>query len=384
MTAVEVRQITSPGQSTTLTGASSQWRNRPADQRFETIESLDAAARAHSQNSRESIVNIGTLSMREENDEILLDGDPMNNWAFGQFATSVKAPASYLRSLPANLAMKNLRHGLDQVSEDTMRKLLISDGRIGAFTSEGYARIWNSEITGWLLELQASQPWWTFPVAFRQAGGGEKDGAWGESKELPVAFLSDRDMFVFLTDMEHSIEVPGSDTPLMRGFWIENNEVGAGSVRITMFLYDYVCSNVMVWGARNVVEVKIAHKGRARERVLFDDSEAKKAIQAYNSSSSMADTLRIKKAMNTLIAPTTAEVVSEIYRHRLPGLSKTILEQAVILAESTPRYQLGEGPTSVWALMSGLTEISQRCEHADARVEIDRSASRILDMTCPQ
>lgn len=381
---VQVQQMTKPGESTTLTRASAQWRTRPADERYDSIQSLRDAAHAFRAASLEETLNIGKMSMRYEGDEILLDSRPMNHWAFGQFCSTLRVPANYMRSIPASLAMQNLRHGLDQIGDDSNRKLLVTPGnRIGAFTGDGYERIWNAEIADWLLELQAEQPWWTFPVSFQTAGGGQKSNAWGESKVLPVAFLSDRDMFVFLCDYEHAIEVPGSMTPLSRGFWVENNEVGAGSVRITMFLFDFVCSNVLVWGARNVIEVKVAHKGRARERVLFEDSEARQAIIDYANRSSEGDTQRIARAQNMLVADTSTEVVDLLYSRRLPGLSKGVIEKAMIIAEGTERYQTGAGPTSVWAVINGLTEVSQANEHADARIEIDRSAAKLLDAMVP-
>lgn len=379
-----INPLTQEGQSVTLTRASSQWRSRPADERYASIGDLRYAAHAFKERSGEKMLNLSSMSIDYAEDELFLDGHPMNNWAFGQFASTVKVPADYLRRIPASLAAENIGYGLSQLEPETQRKLLITpSGHLGAFTGEGYARIWNAEIADWLVELQSSQPHWTFPTAFRTAGGGQKADAWGQSKELPVAFLSDRDMFVFLCDYLHPIEVPGSQTPLSRGFWVENNEVGAGSVRITMFLFDFVCSNVLVWGARNVVEVKIAHKGRARERVLFDDSEARQAIQTFANRSARSDVNRIVRAQNTVVAETTGEVVNEVFRQRLPGLTKNVIEQAMIVADSTPRYQLGAGPTSVWALVNGLTEISQRQDYADARVEIDRSASRILDAMVP-
>lgn len=379
-----INQVTQPGRSTTLTRASSQWRTRPDDERMPDMPTFRAKAHEYMSHSKERLVDISSFGVEADGDELLLDGTQFNNWAFGQFCSTVRVPADYLRRIPASLAAENISHGLGQLEPETIRKLLITpSGHLGAFTGEGYARIWNAEIADWLCELQAAQPHWTFPTAFKTAGGGQKAEAWGERKELPVAFLSDRDCFVFLCDYEHPIEVPGAATPLTRGFWVENNEVGAGSVRLTMFLFDFVCSNVLVWGARNVIEVKIAHKGRARERVLFDDSEARQAIAAFANRSARADAQRIVRAQNMLVADTTGEVVSEVFRQRLPGLTKTVLEQAMIIADSTPRYQLGAGPTSVWALVNGLTEISQKQPYAEARIEIDRSASRILDAMVP-
>lgn len=379
-----INQLTKPGQSTTLTRASAQWRERPADERFSSVEAWRDAAHRYMAQSSEEIIDISKAQLGWSEDEILIDGRSMTNWAFGQFASKIKAPASYLRTLPTDLVIQNVKHGLAaNVAPGDESKLLIGPRKVSAFTSPGYARIWNAEIADWICDLQASMPWWTFPVAFQTAEGGQKENAWGERKELPVAFMSDRDCFIFLCDYEHGIEVPGSPTLLSRGFWVENNEVGSGSVRITMFLFDFVCSNVLVWGARNVVEVKVAHKGRARERILFDDSEARRAIDEYANRSSMADTLRIQRAQNVLVADTGAEVVDTLYGKRLPGLTKNLLVEAMTVAARTERYQLGGGPTSVWAVISGITEVSQKADYADARIEIDRSAARILDAMVP-
>ncbi len=379
-----VNAVTNPGQSVTLTRASAQWRDRPADERYESIAALRTAAHAHRQRSSEEIIDLSASRLTWRDDEILLDDKRMNNWSFGQLCSKLKAPANYMRTLPTEIALANLKHGMSaNVLPNDQSKLLVGPSHIGAFTGPGYARIWNAEIADWIWELQENNPHLSFPVSFKTASG-DKAEAWGEKKELPVAFLSDRDMFVFLCDYEHGIEVPGAPNLLSRGFWVENNEVGAGSVRITMFLFDFVCSNVLVWGARNVLEVKIAHKGRARERVLFDDSEARKAIAEYANRSAYADTLRIQRAQNLLVANTTIEVVDSLYARRLPGLTKNVLAEAMLVAGRTERYQLGAGPNSVWGVISGLTEVSQKSEHADARIEIDRSAARILDMMVPE
>jgi hypothetical protein len=302
----------------------------------------------------------------------------MSNWAFGQFCSRIKAPASYLRTLPAPLAQACINNGIASLP-DEQAKVLVNEGRIHGFTSERYVRIWNAEMSGWILDLQERAPHWTFPEAFRTANG-QKENAWGKHEVLPVAFLSDRDMFVFLCDYEHPVTIPGVETPLLRGFWVENSETGAGAVRITLFLFDFVCCNVLVWGARNVIEVKVNHTGRARERVLFDDGEAVKAISAYANRATAGDVSRIVSARKALVADTRADVVTTLYGQRLPGLSKGVIDAAYTVAERTPRY--GD-PRSVWAMINGLTEVSQNEAYADARIEIDRSAGRLLDAYVP-
>lgn len=376
MTSVSVNPITRPGQSTTLTRASAQWRTRPEDERYNSILDLRNAAHAYRDSALERVGKLSEVRLGYQEDEIVLDGMPMTHWAFSQLATDAGAPGSYLRKLPTDLALQCLKHGITQIDAEKPSKFLVANNRVSAITSEKYVRLWNAEIADWLVGLQESQPWWSFPVSFKKANGESKQNAWGPQKELPVAFLSDHDIFVFLADYEHAIEIPGCDTPLNRGFWIENSETGAGAIRITLFLFDFVCSNVLVWGARNVIEVKINHVGRARERVLFEDSEARNAIMEYANRSTYNDVQRITDARKMLVGDTRPEVINTLYSMRLPGITKTVLEQAYAVQERTPRY--GD-PRSVWAVVNGLTEVSQRLPFADARTEVDRSAGRILD-----
>jgi hypothetical protein len=265
-------------------------------------------------------------------------------------------------------------------SEEQSTKLLVHSGHVQALTSQKYVRVWNSEIADWLVGLRTAQPWWSFPVAFKKADGSIKEGAWGESKELPVAFLSDRDMFVFLCDYEHPIEIPGQDHPLTRGFWIENSEVGAGAIRLTMFLFDFVCSNVLVWGARNVIEVKVRHTGQARERTILEDGDVQRAISEYSNREESKDVERIVQAQKVLVADTKLEAISWLYGQRSLGLPKVTFTEAIGVAERTPRYG---NPLSVWGIVNGLTEISQKSAYADERANIDRAAGKLLDLTVP-
>jgi len=85
----------------------------------------------------------------------------LTHWAFGQLARIAGAPAEYLRSLPANIVVDAVTHGLKNPTnnrdEDT--RLLVDryeHDTIRAMTSTSYTRIFNADITGRLLRLAAS------------------------------------------------------------------------------------------------------------------------------------------------------------------------------------------------------------------------------------
>jgi len=374
----------------TLTKASDEWRTRPADQRYETLDALLAATRAHKASAVNGRGKLSDFSVGLYDDgELFVEGKSgarakPTHWAFGQLCARASAPAGYIRDLPSELAAKCVNHGLRATkADDTEGSFLLRRGSgdaltLCAATSNKYVRVWNHEIAETLVDLQNVQPSWQFPEPFRKAGqrSGET-GARGMAaqKQVPVAFASDHDMFAFMVDYDRPIDLDG--TLLSRGFFIENSEVGARAVKLTTFLFDYVCSNIMVWGARNVCEISLSHVGRIRDRVLRADSEVLHTLTAYTDLAASEQVQQIRSAQRKTLGKDKAEVVATVYKNRSLGLSRATLDAAYTVASETPRY--GD-PRSVWAMVNGLTEVSQRAGFADERAKVDRAAGEVLTM----
>ena len=96
---------------------SSEWFNRPDDERYLSLDDLWASVKARSERSTSRIVETAKIHVEASRDNserlqlILPKADaPLapTHWAFGQLASLVGAPASYLRQLPAPLAGINL------------------------------------------------------------------------------------------------------------------------------------------------------------------------------------------------------------------------------------------------------------------------------------
>ena len=152
------------------------------------------------------------------------------HYSFGQIASRVKAPPSYLRELPATLAAQNLNYGLaNQKDPEASAKLLIhrnGDMLVRCFTSAKYQRIWNYEVSNQLQGLQEFG--WRVPPA-RPAGLDNErtriateadclvDRKFGSLSVKPgdtIApaglYASDRDMFVFMVNENAMLENPNS------------------------------------------------------------------------------------------------------------------------------------------------------------------------------
>ncbi len=354
---------------TTLTRASSEWSTRPADERFASLQALHSAVTAHHNAAGVARVPFATLHAKAVDGEVLLNGRTdtaahLTHWAFGQLAQRAGAPGSYLATLPATLAADCINDGLAKRAKDDdaasdAQILFNRDGDLTAraITTDRYTRIWNSDITSRLLRLEA-QGWQPAPPAF--------DGSRG-------LYAGNQDMFAFLVDNDRRIfeTLPGGG--LSRGFFVWNSEVGAAAFGICTFLYEYVCGNHRVWGARDVSEVRIRPTGDADDRA-FAGLTAE--LRKYADASASEDEARITAARTFKLGSDKDAVLDAIFNLKIAGLGRKLAESAYTLAES--RTDWYGDPRTAWGFTGGLTELSRDLPNADARVALDRAAGKVL------
>src|SRR5574341_671025 len=320
--------------------ASQQWSTRPADQRFSSLDELHAAVNGYRATAKQSTVQYADLRVEADAGEIILKGKSerpakMTHWSFGQLAGRVGAPAGYLRDLPATLAVQNINHGLANISRhdgEREAKLLLHDN--GSY--------------------------------------------------LVRAFTSDRDTFVFLVDNGRRIFERGPGGGLSRGFFASNNAVGGGTFTLCRFMYEYVCGNHIVWGAKDVQEIRLRHVGQANARA---DRELRYELAKYAEGSAAEDEARITRAQGTIIGKSKDEVLDTVFGlggKKLGAQAAGVLTRKV-LGEGYDRAEQHQewygNPRSTWGLVNGLTELARDMEHADKRVELERAAGKLLEVT---
>ncbi len=385
-----------------LFAASMQWANRPDDERFENMGALLAQMNQWRAHASEVKVPTKALTIRAEAvpngkvEPMLIGpnggGMRFTHYGFGQFARMIGAPSDYLRSLPSDLASQAMAHGLANADKSGDSVILMhSNGTrsLRAITSERYTRVWNADVAEWAGNLGAN---WQVPPA-RPARPGQKGtrvatqddilhgrafGSKAGGLSINVGdmiapaglYASDHDMFIFMVDQTRPVVV-GNEV-LYRGFFMENNEVGAGSLKLTMFLYDTVCGNHIVWGAQKVVEYRIRHMG---EKVQNRFTEAKQGMIAASETSDAGDMALIQRAMAFNLG-TTKEAV--MVATQGAGLSKRLSEQAYVTAVEFE--DVHGSPNTAWGQMSALTRLSQATGYADDRDAMDRKARSILEM----
>ena len=378
--------------------ASAQWSTRPADERFSSLQEMYQVCKAYADSAVTSKVPYSELRVETVDQEVQLTGKAgkfarLTHWAFGQMSRLIGAPADYLRQLPATLAVQNLNYGLKERSNkenasDVASLMFHQNGDLllRAITSPKYQRIWNHEIVRRLMDLEP-KGWRTPPArpAFpnqpgtRPATEADVLNASGHpSLSIKVGdliapaglYASDKDCFAFLINESARIN-DGTDEGLSRGFFVENSEVGDCSLAITSFLYRSVCGNHILWGAKNVNEIRIRHIGSASEKAWM---QLAVEVKRYADSSASDLEAQIASARRYQIAATKDEVLDKLFGMRVA--SRKLLEQSYDEAEKN--VDVDGAPNTAWGLVQGMTRVSQQSTFTDERTAIDRAASKVL------
>ena len=365
---------------------SSEWFNRPDDERYLSLDDLWGSVKGRSERSQTRVVETADIRVEagRDNGERLMLALPRaqelvapTHWAFGQLASIVGAPASYLRQLPAPLAAINLQYGLSTHRAEQIKTLETADGRVElrAVTGPDYGRIHDHEL------VEAVQ---------RIAGNGTGDTRWKVpgvldwstgvynpdveiSRDTTTLYASDRDVFLFLVDDKNPIEAgklaDGSPDLFFRGFYCWNSEVGAKTLGMASFYLRAVCQNRNLWGVEDFQEITIRHSKYAANRFAH---EAAPALTRFANSSPMPFINGMKAARQQIVARTD-EDRSDFLRKR--GFSKAEagkIIDAVLVEEGRP-------PESVFDFVQGITRLARDKPHQDARLDLEGRAKKLLD-----
>lgn len=362
---------------TNLMRASTQWATRPHDERFPDLASLAEATRASRFRAKTAHGEMKRLDFQPSGvagSIMVMDKEgkvpPMlpTHWAFGQLASQVGAPASYLRTLPAELAATCLNDGLSRRG-DFEARLLFSDEAddtepnpipmLRASTSMQYGRIWNHDVVDGIIKVVDADSRWHNPLAYSRATG---------SPEPSGLYASDRDMFAFLIDGGSLLEA-GPRAQLNRGFFAWNSEVGSATFGLMTFLFNVVCGNHIVWGATDVRELKIRHTSGGPQKFL---TEALPLLRDYANSSAQGEEATIRRAIEYTV---TSKPEERLTWFRTKGFTGSEARAAIAYAEK----EEGQCAT-LWDVIQGLTASARDLAYIDARVDLEKRAGALLKL----
>lgn len=357
----------------TITEASRQWATRPSEERYISLPQMHAAMIAQRAISRAAVVSSRRLRAvpTDDNRGLMIEGPnghgyAPTHWAFGQAANLVGAPGAYLRDLPPPLAADCLNYGF-QVERDAqdVGVLLTKNGgaTLRAMTGPRYGRIWNGDVVDALIDRFGDGVSGDFRVP------GEFGRAVDVTSANTTLYAGDRDMFVFLADETNRIELPGrrdgQTGTLARGFFVSNSEVGAGTLRVKTFLFDYVCSNRIVWGAHELEEIAIRHTASAPDRFL---EEVTPALLAYSQSSAANVGQVLRTAQSSKI-----DKVDAFLANRFGPRVADRIKHAHVLDEGRPIE-------TIWDAVTGATAYARSIPWTAERVEFETKAGDLLEL----
>lgn len=363
---------------TNLMQASHQWMSRPDDQRFTSLLALGAFTR--SIKGRSKAVTVSSRKLRAIADTadhkgVTIEGPngkpaTMTHWSFGQMAALAGAPAGYLRKLPAELVADCLNYGL-QVSrgvEDVgvlLRKpedYPVSPPMIAAATGPNYGRIWDADIADMFVERfgDGVTGSWRVPGEFRQRVS--------VTKENTTLYASDRDMWVYLADEDHPIELPNRRAnrhgTFARGFFAWNSEVGDATCGAAFFLYDETCCNRIVWNIEQFREVRIRHTAGGPDRWMHE-------IVPVLNEFAHAKAAPIVEALENARKAKIAGDLDKFLASRFGGNRVESIKKAHEVDEGRPIE-------TVWDAVTGATTFARSIPHQDIRVALERDAGKLL------
>lgn len=365
---------------------SSEWFSRADDERYLSLSDLFAAVRGRAERSHARTVESAAIRVEASRDNterltLVMPGSDIpivpTHWSFGQLASLVGAPASYLRQLPAPLAGINLQYGLTSHRAEQVKTLEVDDGRVElrAITGPEYGRIYDYELVAAVQRIAGNgtgDTRWKVPGALDWSSGIYNPRI-DITKDTTTLYASDRDVFLFLVDDFNPIEAgrlpDGSPDLHFRGFYCWNSEVGAKTLGMASFYLRAVCQNRNLWGVEDFEEITIRHSKYAASRFA---REAAPALTRFANSSPMPFVNGIKAARERIVARTDDDR-SEFLRKR--GFSKT--ETAKII--ETVLAEEGRRPESVFDFVQGITAVARDKTHQDARLDLEARAKKLLD-----
>jgi hypothetical protein len=282
-----------------------------------------------------------------------------------QLCQRAGVPAGYIREgLKGNaaLAAQNLNYGLRSRADDRVGLLLTNRGgalQVGACTGPDYGRVWNKDV---LAAVDAHfDDHWTVPGIFGKAVS-------EITKENTSLFLSAQDMFIGLADETRKIEIPnrrdGKPGLLSRAVLVGNSEVGAGTLKIWAFLFDYACANRNFWGVEDFVEVTIRHTSGAPSRFL---REAQYSIKKFLNAGTEKTKEIYKLAQGTKIP----DVDKFLAGHKFTRSAA----KAIIEVHKQEEHRPIE---TLWDANVGATAYARRIEQQDERLKIERMAADFM------
>jgi hypothetical protein len=365
---------------------SRQWATRPDDQKFLDLSCLKAQVGEWREKSYTAEVVPGDIVVRckaHDGDYLSLSvGDVTSiepgHLAFTQVCQLANVPTYYARELPAPLAALNINYGLQAVDQKKMSAYLMGQSggtALRGLTSTKYGRIFDEDVVDAVMKIAGNgngDTRWKVPGVIDWSAGTYNPFV-DITKDTTTLYASDRDVFLFLVDDTHPIEVgklPNGDPDYyFRGFYVWNSEVGQRTFGIATMYLRGVCQNRNLWGVEGFKELTFKHTSGAPGKFITD---AAPSLLSFSEGSTLKVIEGVKAAKSTVVATNADERLDFFMKF---GLTKKQAEQATKIGEA----EEGCPPRSVWDMAQAVTAMARSQQHQDNRLQLELVGGKMLD-----
>lgn len=376
---------------------SSQWCARPHDQRFLSLDDLHDFKRKFWEDSFQtrtassdvellppgeikSVADLNKLTCGikiDRGDRTEVREVSPTNHAFRQLCGLAKAPASFLQDeLPSPLVADVLNWRLQHSREVEEIKLYGGTEQLYAATGPEYGRIPDYQVVEAVRAIAGSgrgEMRWKIPGVLNWSNG-TYDPEAKVTKESTTLYASDRDCFMFLVDDRNPIEVgktaKGDPDLMFRGFYVQNSEMGARSLKIACFYLRGVCMNRNLWGVEGYEDLIIRHTRQAPSRWV---EQAVPALNSYANNSDRRLLAGVQLAKEAKVAADHEEAISFLSKRKFSvSKARDILKIGEKEEDKEPR--------TIWDFGQAITAYARNLPNTDDRLDMELVAKEVFDL----
>ncbi len=365
-----------------------QWASRPADQRFPNLYALRDQVKTWADKSRAIDVAPSSILIDATEDAITFDAPEIGGfipspYGFDSLASLAGVPRQYARTLAERgsheLAAACLADGLAN-RDGGVSLYAMEDGdhtTLRGVTSPKYGRIFDHDVAEQLIRVAGDglTGRWRIPGKINWSTMEYDPANLGD----PTLYASDRDLFVFLTDPDHPIEVGklanGAPDLLMRGIAAWNSEVGSKTFGVTTWLFRACCENRNLWGVENTSTITIRHSSGAPERFL---EEMAPTLEAFATSATTRTIEAVKAARAITFEHTDENEEQMTFLTEKLGFTQKVAK-SILATDPDGQGASSEPSLNAWDLSQRVTAWTRDIEFSDERMTVERRVGAFMD-----
>lgn len=296
-------------------------------------------------------------------------------WALRQVGTIAGVPGGVLDRLSPPTAARVLNETWPREGDEGgPRRFLVESPEgapsvLRAVTSTGYRRVWDADLLGEVDRWLVGNGWQAAYPTINHGGTPEAD------RERAL-WRSDRDSFAFFMGPRNGATDDGLGG-MRRGLFVGNSETGGRSLSWGNFWFRDVCSNFLVWDARDVS----IRRRRHTAGIVGEVADLRRWIREAVPATTAPDLVPFEVLNRTAFDVTGAKGPDRTWEERFAevvadrfDLTRALARKAADLAA---RNENGARAGSWWAAVNGVTAAARDLTPGD-RFDASVAAGRMV------